>query len=121
MVTLCSQRGGNAVIWDNDCIMSCDLNEFALVIVSSSESGEAHVRYDHIYLTGGNSQSEMEYSEIKRPRLDMGAEPLMRHPPQRPPMPLAGAEDAVKVSDLERKKCQKGNEPTEEENLANEK
>lgn len=54
-----------------------------------------------MYLPEANSQSEVEYGEIKRPRLEMGAEPLMRHPPHRPP--LAGAEDVVKVSDLKMK------------------
>ncbi|KAB5567844.1 hypothetical protein PHYPO_G00237500 [Pangasianodon hypophthalmus] len=57
---------------------------------------EPHVRYEHIYLPEANSQSEVEYGEIKRPRLEIGAEPLMRHPPQRPPLPLTGAEDVVK-------------------------
>lgn len=55
-----------------------------------------------MYLPDANSQSEVEYGEIKRPRLEMGAEPLMRHLPQRLPLPLTGAEDVVKVGDPQR-------------------
>lgn len=40
----------------------------------------------------------MEYAEIKRPRLEMGPESLMRPSSHRPPMPLGGAEDMAKVS-----------------------
>lgn len=62
----------------------------------------------------------MEYGEIKRPRLEMGAEPLMRHQPQRPPLPLAGAEDVVKVSDFgeEGRSAENANEPKVEEFIA---
>uniref|UniRef100_A0A668AF65 Nuclear receptor corepressor 2 n=1 Tax=Myripristis murdjan TaxID=586833 RepID=A0A668AF65_9TELE len=40
---------------------------------------EQHIRFEHIYLPESNSQSEVEYAEIKRPRLEMGPESLMRH------------------------------------------
>ena len=59
---------------------------------------EQHIRYEHIYLTEPNSQSEVEYAEIKRPRLEMGQESLMRHSTHRPPLPLGGGEDMAKVS-----------------------
>ncbi|KAG8012221.1 hypothetical protein GBF38_004735, partial [Nibea albiflora] len=35
---------------------------------------EQHIRYEHIYLPEPSSQSEVEYADIKRPRLDMGPE-----------------------------------------------
>uniref|UniRef100_A0A674CPY3 Nuclear receptor corepressor 2 n=1 Tax=Salmo trutta TaxID=8032 RepID=A0A674CPY3_SALTR len=54
---------------------------------------EQHIRYEHIYLPEPNNQSEVEYAEIKRPRLDLGAESLMRHSAHRPQLPLGGAED----------------------------
>ncbi|KAG5280933.1 hypothetical protein AALO_G00065610 [Alosa alosa] len=57
---------------------------------------EVHIRYDHIYMPEPNSQSEMEFSEIKRPRLEMGAEALIRHPSHRQPLPMGGAEDVSK-------------------------
>uniref|UniRef100_A0A8B9H546 Nuclear receptor corepressor 2 n=1 Tax=Astyanax mexicanus TaxID=7994 RepID=A0A8B9H546_ASTMX len=50
----------------------------------SERAQEPHVRYEHIYLQEANSQSEVEYSEIKRPRLEIGADSLMRH--QTPPI-----------------------------------
>uniref|UniRef100_A0A3P9AIK9 Nuclear receptor corepressor 2 n=1 Tax=Esox lucius TaxID=8010 RepID=A0A3P9AIK9_ESOLU len=43
-----------------------------------------------------NNQSEVEYAEIKRPRLDMGAESLMRLSAHRPQLPLGGTEDMSK-------------------------
>ncbi|KAL2092261.1 hypothetical protein ACEWY4_012059 [Coilia grayii] len=62
-----------------------------------SERGqEVHIRYDHIYMPEANSQSEVDYSEMKRPRLEIGAEALMRHSGHRPPLPLSGAEDVSK-------------------------
>uniref|UniRef100_A0A4W6FKH8 Nuclear receptor corepressor 2 n=1 Tax=Lates calcarifer TaxID=8187 RepID=A0A4W6FKH8_LATCA len=54
---------------------------------------EQHIRYEHIYLPEPSSQSEVEYAEIKRPRLEMGPESLMRPSSHRPPLPLGGAED----------------------------
>uniref|UniRef100_A0AAZ3QF96 Nuclear receptor corepressor 2 n=1 Tax=Oncorhynchus tshawytscha TaxID=74940 RepID=A0AAZ3QF96_ONCTS len=57
---------------------------------------EQHIRYEHIYLPDPNSLSEVEYAEMKRPRLDMGAESLMRHSAHRPQLPLGGAEDMSK-------------------------
>uniref|UniRef100_A0A8C2I405 Nuclear receptor corepressor 2 n=1 Tax=Cyprinus carpio TaxID=7962 RepID=A0A8C2I405_CYPCA len=45
-----------------------------------SERGqEPHMRYEHIYLHDPSSQSEVEYSEMKRPRLEIGADSLIRH------------------------------------------
>uniref|UniRef100_A0A4W6FJN4 Nuclear receptor corepressor 2 n=1 Tax=Lates calcarifer TaxID=8187 RepID=A0A4W6FJN4_LATCA len=57
---------------------------------------EQHIRYEHIYLPEPSSQSEVEYAEIKRPRLEMGPESLMRPSSHRPPLPLGGAEDIAK-------------------------
>uniref|UniRef100_A0A672JLZ3 Nuclear receptor corepressor 2 n=1 Tax=Salarias fasciatus TaxID=181472 RepID=A0A672JLZ3_SALFA len=61
---------------------------------------EQHIRYEHIYLPEPPSQSEVDYAEIKRPRLEMGPESLMRPSPHRPPLPLGGAEDMTKVSGM---------------------
>ncbi|XP_031426191.1 nuclear receptor corepressor 2 isoform X4 [Clupea harengus] len=57
---------------------------------------EVHIRYDHIYMPEANSQSDVEYAEMKRPRLEMGTESLMRHSSHRPPLPMGGAEDVSK-------------------------
>uniref|UniRef100_A0A8C4NZR8 Nuclear receptor corepressor 2 n=1 Tax=Dicentrarchus labrax TaxID=13489 RepID=A0A8C4NZR8_DICLA len=57
---------------------------------------EQHIRYDHIYLQEPSSQSEVEYAEIKRPRLEMGSDSLMRPSSHRPQLPLGGAEDMAK-------------------------
>uniref|UniRef100_A0AAQ5YEM7 Nuclear receptor corepressor 2 n=1 Tax=Amphiprion ocellaris TaxID=80972 RepID=A0AAQ5YEM7_AMPOC len=57
---------------------------------------EQHIRYEHIYLPEPASQSEVEYAEIKRPRLEMGSESLMRPSPHRPQLPLGGADDMTK-------------------------
>lgn len=59
---------------------------------------DQHIRYEHIYLPEPSGQSEVEYAEIKRPRLDMGPESVMRPSSHRPPLPLVGAEDMTKVS-----------------------
>lgn len=59
---------------------------------------EQHIRYEHIYLTEPTGQSEVEYAEIKRPRLEMGPESVMRPSSHRPPLPLGGPEDMTKVS-----------------------
>uniref|UniRef100_A0A8C9R815 Nuclear receptor corepressor 2 n=1 Tax=Scleropages formosus TaxID=113540 RepID=A0A8C9R815_SCLFO len=49
-----------------------------------SERGqEPHIRYEHIYMQEPSSQSEVEYAEMKRPRLEMGVETLLRHPAHR--------------------------------------
>uniref|UniRef100_A0A3Q0SM03 Nuclear receptor corepressor 2 n=1 Tax=Amphilophus citrinellus TaxID=61819 RepID=A0A3Q0SM03_AMPCI len=62
-----------------------------------SERGqEQHLRYEHIYLPEPSGQSEVEYAEIKRPRLEMGPESVMRPSSHRPPLPLVGAEDMTK-------------------------
>ena len=67
-------------------------------MLSPDRGQEQHIRYEHIYLPEPNNQSEVEYVEIKRPRLDLGAESLMRHSSHRPQLPLGGAEDMSKVS-----------------------
>ncbi|KAM7391656.1 hypothetical protein PAMP_022327 [Pampus punctatissimus] len=56
---------------------------------------DQHIRYEHIYLPDPSSQSEVEY-EMKRPRLEMGPESLMRPSSHRPQLPLGGAEDIAK-------------------------
>uniref|UniRef100_A0AAX7TQC4 Nuclear receptor corepressor 2 n=1 Tax=Astatotilapia calliptera TaxID=8154 RepID=A0AAX7TQC4_ASTCA len=62
-----------------------------------SERGqEQHIRYEHIYLTEPTGQSEVEYADIKRPRLEMGPESVMRPSSHRPPLPLGGPEDMTK-------------------------
>uniref|UniRef100_A0A8C8A3W6 Nuclear receptor corepressor 2 n=1 Tax=Oryzias sinensis TaxID=183150 RepID=A0A8C8A3W6_9TELE len=57
---------------------------------------EQHIRYEHIYLPDACSQSELEYPEIKRPRIEIGPESLMRPSPHRHPLTLGGAEDMIK-------------------------
>nr|XP_033947207.1 nuclear receptor corepressor 2 [Pseudochaenichthys georgianus] len=57
---------------------------------------EQHIRYEHIYLPEPTNQSEVEYAEIKRPRLEMGPESLMRPSSHRPQLPMGGAEDMSK-------------------------
>uniref|UniRef100_A0A3B3CAN1 Nuclear receptor corepressor 2 n=1 Tax=Oryzias melastigma TaxID=30732 RepID=A0A3B3CAN1_ORYME len=57
---------------------------------------EQHIRYEHIYLPDASSQSELEYPEIKRPRIEIGPESLVRPSPHRHPLPLGGAEDMIK-------------------------
>ncbi|KAL0186676.1 hypothetical protein M9458_018346, partial [Cirrhinus mrigala] len=47
---------------------------------------EPHIRYEHIYLQDPSSQSEVEYSEMKRPRLEIGPESLIRHSTHRQPL-----------------------------------
>uniref|UniRef100_A0A673K8U7 Nuclear receptor corepressor 2-like n=1 Tax=Sinocyclocheilus rhinocerous TaxID=307959 RepID=A0A673K8U7_9TELE len=62
-----------------------------------SERGqEPHIRYEHIYLQDPGSQSEVEYSEMKRPRLEMGTESLIRHSSHRQPLTVGGAEEMAK-------------------------
>ncbi|TRY98024.1 hypothetical protein DNTS_008744 [Danionella cerebrum] len=62
-----------------------------------SERGqEPHIRYEHIYLPDPSSQSEVEYAEMKRPRLEMGAESLIRHSSHRQPLSVSGAEEMGK-------------------------
>uniref|UniRef100_A0A8C1VBW6 Nuclear receptor corepressor 2 n=1 Tax=Cyprinus carpio TaxID=7962 RepID=A0A8C1VBW6_CYPCA len=52
-----------------------------------SERGqEPHIRYEHIYLQDPGSQSEVEYSEMKRPRMEIGTESLIRHSAHRQPL-----------------------------------
>ncbi|XP_055367301.1 nuclear receptor corepressor 2 isoform X4 [Betta splendens] len=57
---------------------------------------EQHIRYDHIYLPEPSTQSEVEYAEIKRPRLEIGPESLMRPSSHRASLALGGAEDMAK-------------------------
>uniref|UniRef100_A0AAY4DDY3 Nuclear receptor corepressor 2 n=1 Tax=Denticeps clupeoides TaxID=299321 RepID=A0AAY4DDY3_9TELE len=73
------------------------LSEF---LPGSERGQETHVRYEHIYMPEANCQSEVDYSEMKRPRLDMGPESLIRHPSHRPPLPLSGTED-ISIGKLE--------------------
>uniref|UniRef100_A0A8C9TBI6 Nuclear receptor corepressor 2 n=1 Tax=Scleropages formosus TaxID=113540 RepID=A0A8C9TBI6_SCLFO len=62
-----------------------------------SERGqEPHIRYEHIYMQEPSSQSEVEYAEMKRPRLEMGVETLLRHPAHRPSAQLMGSEEVPK-------------------------
>ncbi|XP_067087040.1 nuclear receptor corepressor 2-like [Osmerus mordax] len=57
---------------------------------------EQHIRYEHIYQQDPGNQSEVEYAEMKRPRLEMGPEALLRHSAHRHPLPLGGGEDMAK-------------------------
>uniref|UniRef100_A0A3Q3L0W1 Nuclear receptor corepressor 2 n=1 Tax=Mastacembelus armatus TaxID=205130 RepID=A0A3Q3L0W1_9TELE len=57
---------------------------------------EQHIRYEHIYLPEASSQSDVEYAEIKRPRLDMGPDTVMRPSSHRTPLPLGAVEDMSK-------------------------
>uniref|UniRef100_A0A3Q2Q4D6 Nuclear receptor corepressor 2 n=1 Tax=Fundulus heteroclitus TaxID=8078 RepID=A0A3Q2Q4D6_FUNHE len=57
---------------------------------------EQHIRYEHIYLPEHHSHSEVDYAEIKRPRLEMGSDSMMRPMSHRQPLPLGGAEDMTK-------------------------
>uniref|UniRef100_W5MFZ2 Nuclear receptor corepressor 2 n=1 Tax=Lepisosteus oculatus TaxID=7918 RepID=W5MFZ2_LEPOC len=62
-----------------------------------SERGQdSHIRYEHVYMQEPSSQSEVEYAEAKRPRLDLGAESLIRHPTHLTPAQMGGAEDMSK-------------------------
>ncbi|KAM9744671.1 nuclear receptor corepressor 2 isoform 3-T4 [Menidia menidia] len=56
---------------------------------------EQHIRFEHIYLPDPSSQSDLDYAEIKRPRLDLGSESLVRPSSHRQQLPL-GAEDMTK-------------------------
>lgn len=58
---------------------------------------EQHIRYEHIYLPEPSGQPEVEYAEIKRPRLEITPEALMRPTTHRTPHPLGPAEDLAKV------------------------
>ncbi|XP_016106853.1 nuclear receptor corepressor 2-like [Sinocyclocheilus grahami] len=59
-----------------------------------SERGqEPHIRYEHIYLQDPSSQSEGEYSEMKRPRLEIGTDSLIRHSTHRQSLNVCGAEE----------------------------
>ncbi|CAL1616291.1 unnamed protein product [Knipowitschia caucasica] len=55
---------------------------------------EQHIRYEHIYLPEHSGQSEVDYAEIKRPRLEM--ESLIRSTSHRQSLPLGGPEDLAK-------------------------
>lgn len=61
---------------------------------------EQHIRYEHIYLPEASGQPEVEYAEIKRPRLEIPPESLMRPSTHRQPLPLGVSEDLTKVSVL---------------------
>lgn len=69
-----------------------------LLLFSLYRGQEPHIRYEHIYLQDPNSQSEVEYSEMKRPRLDIGTESLIRHSSHRQPLSVGAAEEMAKVS-----------------------
>uniref|UniRef100_A0A665WK58 Nuclear receptor corepressor 2 n=1 Tax=Echeneis naucrates TaxID=173247 RepID=A0A665WK58_ECHNA len=56
---------------------------------------EQHIRYEHIYLPEPSSQSEVEYAEIKRPRLEIGPESLMRPSSHRPPLSIGARGSAM--------------------------
>ncbi|XP_057688811.1 nuclear receptor corepressor 2 isoform X2 [Corythoichthys intestinalis] len=57
---------------------------------------EQHIRYEHIYLPEPNSHPELEFGEIKRPRLEVGPDSLMRPSSHRPQLPLGGPEELTK-------------------------
>uniref|UniRef100_A0A8C5ELJ4 Nuclear receptor corepressor 2-like n=1 Tax=Gouania willdenowi TaxID=441366 RepID=A0A8C5ELJ4_GOUWI len=61
---------------------------------------EQHIRYEHIYLSEHTSQSELEYAEIKRPRLDIGPDAQMRPSTHRQQLPLGMAEDKERGSGM---------------------
>lgn len=61
---------------------------------------DQHIRYEHIYLTEPPGQSEVDYTDIKRPRIEMGPESLVRPSSHRQPLSLGGAEDMTKVSSV---------------------
>lgn len=63
---------------------------------------EQHIRYEHIYLPEPSGLPEVEYAEIKRPRLEIPPESLMRPSTHRPPLPLGVSEDVAKVSALDK-------------------
>lgn len=70
---------------------------------------EQNIRFEHIYLPEPSIQSDVEYAEIKRPRLDIGPESLMRPSSHRTSLPLGGAEDMAKVSSHYKIPCEKTN------------
>lgn len=81
--------------------MSClDLSGHAVRLHSRflCRGQEQHIRYEHIYLPEPSGQPEVEYAEIKRPRLEITPEALMRPSSHRQPLSLGPAEDIAKVS-----------------------
>uniref|UniRef100_A0A8C1QTQ5 Nuclear receptor corepressor 2 n=1 Tax=Cyprinus carpio TaxID=7962 RepID=A0A8C1QTQ5_CYPCA len=61
-----------------------------------SERGqEPHIRYEHIYLQDPGSQSEVEYSEMKRPRMEIGTESLIRHSAHRQPLTHSSSSSSI--------------------------
>lgn len=80
--------------------MSClDLSGHAVQLHSCllCRGQEQHIRYEHIYLQESSGQPEVEYAEIKRPRLEITPEALMRPSSHRQPLSLGPAEDMAKV------------------------
>lgn len=80
--------------------MSClDLSGHAVQLHSCllCRGQEQHIRYEHIYLPEPSGQPEVEYAEIKRPRLEITPEALMRPSSHRQPLSLGPAEDMAKV------------------------
>lgn len=69
-----------------------------IFIASFCRGQDQHIRYEHIYLPEPSSQPEIEYTEIKRPRLEIAPESIMRPSSHRPQLPLGSAEDIAKVS-----------------------
>lgn len=80
------------------CTFSYLLHLFFLFFFVFCRGQDQHIRYEHIYLAEPTGQSEVEYADIKRPRLEMGPESVMRPSSHRPPLPLGGPEDMTKVS-----------------------
>uniref|UniRef100_A0A8C2I2S9 Nuclear receptor corepressor 2 n=1 Tax=Cyprinus carpio TaxID=7962 RepID=A0A8C2I2S9_CYPCA len=67
-----------------------------------SERGqEPHMRYEHIYLHDPSSQSEVEYSEMKRPRLEIGADSLIRHSTHRQSLNVCGEHSSSSIGKIE--------------------
>nr|XP_056715065.1 nuclear receptor corepressor 2 [Euleptes europaea] len=63
----------------------------------NERSQELHARADaHAYLSDLSKQSEMEYLETKRPRLELLQDPLMRHSPLLNQSQQGGTEDLSK-------------------------
>ncbi|KAL8180191.1 UNVERIFIED_CONTAM: nuclear receptor corepressor 2 [Gekko kuhli] len=73
--------------------------EFKGVTEPIKESQELHARADaHAYLSDLSKQSELDFIETKRPRLELLQDPLMRHSPLLNQSQQGGTEDLSKVS-----------------------
>ncbi|EMP37070.1 Nuclear receptor corepressor 2, partial [Chelonia mydas] len=65
----------------------------------NERSQELHLRAEpHSYLSDMSKQSEIEFIETKRPRLDLLQDPLMRHSPLLNQTQQGGTEDLSKVA-----------------------